>query len=103
MDLEVEIEGVSDALVLSEIKKKIRRVCKVFNRPGEWSVVVSPSETRGQWDIGVRGPFGHHFGSVTDRIERLPALVAAQLEACLYSPPRVQSGTHGGPFTRLQS
>jgi len=83
MDLELEIEGVSDARIVSEIRKKIRQVCKVFKRPGEWSVVVSPSETRGQWDIGVRGPFGRHFASVNDRAEQLPVLVAAQLEACL--------------------
>jgi hypothetical protein len=83
MDLEVEIEGVTDVRVVKEITRSVRRVFKDAKRPGEWSVVVSPSETRGQWDIGVRGPFGRHFASVTDRAERLPALVAAQLEACL--------------------
>ena len=64
MDLDVVIEGVSDAR-------------------GEWSVTVSPAETRGQWDLGVRGPFGRRFAWFADRAGSLPDLVAEQLRACL--------------------
>jgi hypothetical protein len=83
MDLEVVIEGVSDVRVANEIKRKVRQVCKDAERSGQWSVVVSPSETRGQWDLGVRGPFGRHFASFTERVDQLPELVAEQLRACL--------------------
>jgi hypothetical protein len=83
MDLEVVIEGVSDVRLEKEIKQKIRQVCKDTERAGHWSVMVSPSETRGQWDLGVRGPFGCHFASFTDGVDQLPELVAAQLRACL--------------------
>lgn len=83
MDLEVEIEGVTDARVVKEITRCVRRVLSDARRQGEWRVMVSPSETRGQWDIGVRGPFGRHFASVNDLAEQLPELVAAQLQACL--------------------
>ena len=83
MDIEVFIEGVSDASVANEIKQKIRQVCKNAECVGEWTVVVSPSETRGQWDLGVRGPFGRHFASFAEPAHQLPELVAAQLRACL--------------------
>jgi hypothetical protein len=83
MDLEVVIEGVSDVRLASEIKQKIRQVCRDTARSGQWSVVMSPSETRGQWDLGVRGPFGRRFASFTARVDQLPELVAEQLRACL--------------------
>jgi hypothetical protein len=44
---------------------------------------MSPSETRAQWDLGVRGPFGRHFASFAERVDRLPELVAEQLRSCL--------------------
>jgi hypothetical protein len=81
MDLEVFIEGVFDLRVTKEITRSLRQVCK--GADGQWSVLVSPSETRGQWDLGVRGPFGRHFASfTTERVDELPAFAAAQLRAC---------------------
>ena len=82
MDIEVFIEGVSDLQVTKEIRRTLLRTCKGLKRAGDWSVLVAPSETRGQWDFGVRGPFGHHFASFTTEIDRLPALVGDQLKAC---------------------
>jgi len=83
MDLEVVIEGVSDPVVADGIARQIRQVCKENQRPGQWSLTVCPSETRGQWDLGVRGPFGRHFASFTDHVDQLPGLVAAHLLGCL--------------------
>ena len=85
MDLEVVVEGVSELGVVNEIKRKIQQVCKEMERTGEWSVMVSPSETRGLWDLGVRGPLGRHFASVSDpeRVDQLPELVARQFRAFL--------------------
>jgi hypothetical protein len=83
MDLEVVIEGVTDVAVESEMKRQIRKVCTDTKRPGEWSLLVSPSETRGQWDLSVRGPFGRHIRSFTERADQLPELVAEELRACL--------------------
>ena len=53
MDVQVDIEGVSDARVANRIERRIREVCKGDERSGQWQVVLSPSETRGQWDLGV--------------------------------------------------
>jgi hypothetical protein len=83
MDIEVVIEGVPDISMSSQISRNLKRVCRNVYRTGEWSVLLAPSETRGQWDLGVRGPFGHHFVSFTTEIDQLPALVGDQLKACL--------------------
>lgn len=83
MDLEVVIEGVSDAELSKEIERAIREVCKKVARSGQWSVTVSPSETRGQWDLGVRRPSGPCFISFFERGDALPGLIANQLRACL--------------------
>lgn len=79
MDFEVVIEGVSDARITNEIERRVRQVCQGAERSGPWRVVVSPSETRGQWDLGVRGPFGHYFTSFTERADQLPELVEEHL------------------------
>ena len=83
MDLEVVIEGVADVHLANEITRKIRQVCKNAECSGQWSVLMSPSETRGQWDLGVRGPFGHRFASFAERAHQLPEVVAERLQACL--------------------
>jgi hypothetical protein len=83
MDLEVVIEGVPDARVAKEIKGRIQKICRDVERGGEWSVTVSPAGTRGQWDLGVRAPFGRRCASFADRAGGLPDLVAEQLRACL--------------------
>jgi hypothetical protein len=83
MDLEVVIEGVTDAKLEKEIKRQVRKVSKSTPRPGEWSVFVAPSETRGEWDLLVKGPFGSHISSFIEQADRLPMLVAEQLQTCL--------------------
>jgi hypothetical protein len=82
MDIEVVVEGVPDGHVTTEITRALRRVCSTVYRTGRWSVLVAPSETRGEWDLGVRGPFGNHFVSFVTEADQLPALVAEHLRAC---------------------
>ena len=82
MDIQVFIEGVSDLQVTKDIRRALQLASKGIQRAGDWSALLAPSETRGQWDFGVRGPFGHHFASFTTEIDRLPALVGDQLKAC---------------------
>jgi hypothetical protein len=83
MDLEVVIEGVTDAQVEKEIKRQVRQVCKTMPRRGEWSLFMAPSETRGEWDLLVKGPFGSHISSFIEQADRLPELVSEQLQMCL--------------------
>jgi hypothetical protein len=83
MNLEVVIEGVTDARLEKEIKRQLHRVSKSTPRSGEWSLFVAPSETRGEWDLLVKGPFGSHISSFIEDADRLPELVSDQLRACL--------------------
>jgi hypothetical protein len=83
MDLEVVIEGVPDVRVVKAITQKVHEVCAGDERAGAWSLLVTPSETRGQWDLGLRGPAGRSFSSFRDLDGTLPDMVAAQLRACL--------------------
>jgi hypothetical protein len=83
MDLEVVIEGVTNAHVEKEIKRQVRKVSNNTPRPGEWSLFVSPSETRGEWDLQVKGPFGSHISSFVEQADLLPAWVSEQLRMCL--------------------
>ena len=82
MDIEVFIEGVPDPAVFRETKRSLQLACRTVSRPGQWTVLLSPSETRGEWDLGVRGPAGHRLVSVTTEIDQLPALVGDRLKAC---------------------
>jgi hypothetical protein len=82
MDIQVFIEGVSDLRVAKDIRRTLELASRDIRRAGEFSALVAPSETRGQWDFGVRGPSGHYFASFTTEIDRLPALVGDQLKAC---------------------
>lgn len=86
MSLVVMIEGVSDVRVANEITREVQQVCDGTEGSGQWSVVVSPSATRGQWDLGVRGPFGRYVASLAVGVDQLPALVAGHLRACLGVP-----------------
>ena len=83
MDLEVVIEGVTDVGLEKAIKRRIQEVCADGAREGWRYVFLAPSETRGEWDLLVKGPFGSHISSFIDQADRLPALVAEQLRTCL--------------------
>ena len=83
IDIDVQIEGVSDQTVADAIRKRVRKVRQQIARPGEWRVTVSPSETRGQWDLGMQAPSGRHFASFTEAIGCLPDLIEQKLREFL--------------------
>ena len=86
MDIDVQIEGISDQKIADTIRKRIRRVSRTTTRPGDWRLTVSPSETRGQWDLGVQAPSGRHFASFTEAVDRLPDLVEQKFREILELP-----------------
>ena len=92
MDIELEIEGVADRRLVTEIRNRVRLMRRQFARSGEWRVTISPSEVRGAWDVGVSEPSGWHLSSFTDTIDVLPAFVERRLRECLQLPvPDVQA------------
>jgi hypothetical protein len=86
MDITLEIEGVPDPRVAEAIRRSVRLVQRQFARNGEWRVTISPSERRGEWDVGVRTPSGWHLNSFTDTIDVLPAFIERTLRAYLQLP-----------------
>lgn len=86
MDIGVFVEGVSDRRIAKRIERAVHAVAKKEARSGEWRVLVAPSETRGEWDVGVRSPGAHHFGSFRAEPEELPQLVDLQFRAALATP-----------------
>ena len=86
MDIDVLIEGVSDRTLANTIRKRIRHAGQAIARPGEWRITVSPSETRGQWDLGVQAPSERHFASFTEAIDRLPDLIERKFREILELP-----------------
>jgi hypothetical protein len=87
MDIDLQIEGVSDRTVVDAIRKRVRRAGRAVARPGEWRITVSPSETRGQWDLGVQTPSRRHFASFNDQVDRLPDLIERKFREILELPP----------------
>ena len=80
MDMEVVIEGVSD-IVTKQIKRALRRVCRDGGRPGEWRVLVSPSEIRGEWDLVLYHGDGPSAGARRGARTRL-LLMSSVLRLC---------------------
>jgi hypothetical protein len=87
MDVELHIEGVSDRTATDAIRKRVREVRALVAQPGEWRLTISPSETRGQWDVGLNVSSRQLFGSFDGAIDRLPDLLERQLRKFLKLPP----------------
>jgi hypothetical protein len=78
MDIDLQMEGVPDGPA-DAIRRRVRAVRRQCAATGEWRVTVWPSETRGEWDVGVRAPSGWHLDSFPDPIDGLPAFVEQRL------------------------
>jgi hypothetical protein len=86
---------VSDAHLEKGIRRHLHQVSREVSRSGARSVFISPSETRGEWDLLVRGPFGGHMASFTEHADQLPTLVAEQLRTCLSDAVNAQLASCG--------
>jgi hypothetical protein len=86
MDIDVHVEGIADKVIADAIRTRIRRIGRPAAGRGEWRVTVSPSETRGQWDLGVQAPSGRHFASFTEPVDRLPDLIERKVREILELP-----------------
>lgn len=85
MDIDLQIEGVVDRRVADAIRRRVRVVRREFARGGEWRVAISPSETRDQWDVGVRGTADWQLTSFAGSLDDLPAFVERSLRTCVQS------------------
>ena len=87
MDIELNIEGISDRRIAQAIRKKVRELGRQVRGSGDRRVSIVPSETRGEWDLGFREtPFGWQLVSFAGPAERLPDVVECQLRKLLDHP-----------------
>jgi hypothetical protein len=86
MDIELEIEGVADRAIADAIRKRVRILRQQTASSLEWRVTIAPSETRGEWDLGILTSSGWHLTSFTEPVDRLPDVIERQLRAHLVLP-----------------
>jgi hypothetical protein len=86
MDIQLEIEGVPDRAIADAIRKKVRTLRQQIALPGEWRVTIGPSETRGEWNLGIHAPSGWHLASFSEPVARLPDVIEKTLRARLERP-----------------
>jgi uncharacterized protein YbdZ (MbtH family) len=92
MDIELEIEGVTDRAIAGAIRKRVRLLRQQIALPGEWRVTIAPSETRGEWNLGIHAPSGWDLTSFTEPVDRLPDVIERTLRERLVLPTSDVSG-----------
>ena len=75
MNIELEIEGVSDRAVIGAIRKRVRMLAQYVDQSEGWRVRLTPSEGQAEWDLGIRTASGWHVASFTAPVQGLPDLV----------------------------
>lgn len=85
MDIELEIEGVPDGAIADAIRDRVRTIGHEIALTGDWRVTIGPSETRGEWDLGILAPSGWQLASFAEPVERLPDVVERKLREHLES------------------
>lgn len=83
MNIELEIEGVSDRAVSAAIHKRVRMLGQHLRGSGDWRVRLVPSETQAEWDLGIRTASGWQVASFTAPVQRLADIVEERLRAQL--------------------
>jgi hypothetical protein len=83
MNIELEIEGVSDRAATRAIRKRVRVFGQQVDRPEDWRVRLVPSETHAEWDLGIRTPSGWHVAWFTAPAQRLADIVEQRLRVQL--------------------
>jgi hypothetical protein len=87
MDIELDIEGVPEGPIADAIRAKVRTLRQQIARPGDWRVTIGPSETRGEWDLGILTPAGWQLASFAEPVERLPDMIEQELRERLGATP----------------
>jgi hypothetical protein len=81
MNIELEIEGVSDRAVTEAIRKRVRSL-RHHPDPEDWRVRLVRSENEAEWDLGIRTASGWHVTFMAPA-QRLADIVEQRLRAQL--------------------
>ena len=82
-ELSVLVEGIADRAVAAEIENTVRAVFREARAGGKWIVAIAPSDTRGRWDVGLKGPFGKHIFSFASPPDQVAAFTSQHLKRTL--------------------
>jgi hypothetical protein len=79
MNIELEIDGISDRATTEAIRKRVRLLGKHVGRSEDWRVRLVPSETQAEWDLGIHTGSGWHIAWFAAPIRRLADIVEQRL------------------------
>jgi hypothetical protein len=82
-ELSVLVDGIADHAVAAEIENTVRALFRETRAAGKWIVAIAPSDTRGRWDVGLKGPFGRHISSFAASPDQVAAFTAQHLRRTL--------------------
>ena len=82
--IHVLVEDIADPSIVADVRAEILAVFKeVTVVKGAWVVAVVASDTRGRWDVGMRGPKGSHFVSFAAMPAQVAQVAAAHVRRTL--------------------
>ena len=91
MNIDVEIEGVSDRAVVRAIRTRVRMLARHIEGPEDWRVRLCPSASRAEWDLGIRTRAGWYIAWFDAPVQRLADVVEQHLqEQVAAQPPQLR-------------
>jgi hypothetical protein len=91
----IQIEGVDDTSLVTEIERTIRESLQQMVLPGAWRVLVKPSPVSGRWDLRFRSRDVRHVMFITVPPSLLPSLIPCRLRESLNRFRLAPSGRAG--------
>jgi hypothetical protein len=79
--IDVEVHDVPDAATVEAVERTVHTTYS--HLVGAWHVRVSAADEHGNWDLRVRGAFGHHIAPFWASPERVAETVERQLRSFL--------------------
>jgi len=95
--IDVEVHDVRDAATIEAVERTVHNT--YGHLVGSWHVRVAASDERGNWDLRVKGAFGHHIAPFWASPDRVVETVERQLRSFLRgavaeSPRRLYAREH---------
>jgi hypothetical protein len=79
--IDVEVRDVPDAATIEAVERTVQDTYS--HLVGTWHVRVSAADEHGNWDLRVRGAFGHHIAPFWASPDRVAETVERQLRSFL--------------------
>ena len=80
-NIDVEVHDVLDAEMIEAVERTVHNT--YGHLVGSWHVRVSAADERGNWDVRVKGAFGHHIAPFWASPDRVAQTVERQLRSFL--------------------